>query len=337
MTRIVQRAMIKHADPIVLPRNPRSRDGTGDFRASATEGAMKRLALFVSTVAAAMLALPAFADDGASSILGFRWGKNVFNFEAMPSGPQPLRNLSRLPNGKANNGRLVGDWHNPILTPQAAAVVKAKGELAISGKGFPNAQDQCRAMGPPFALAMGLTYVMLPTAGGDITILYDGNMNSRRVRMNGSHPGKLTPLPTGDSVGRWEGGTLVIDTVGVKTDAYTSVDRFGTPQSDAMHVVERYYLIDGAVAKAQMDKWETAEGTVGGGGRVAGYSPDTSLKGLQLEVTMEDPTVFVMPLTARITYRRVISTWQESVCAENPMEHYPGEWIGLPRAERADF
>jgi hypothetical protein len=298
---------------------------------------MKRQALFFGAVTAMILAFPAFAGDGAAGMLDVRWGKNVFNFEGMPSGPQPLRNLSRLPNGKANNGRLVGDWHNPILTPEAAAIVKAKGELAIAGKGFPNAQDQCRAEGPPFALAMGLTFAMLPTPDGDITILYDGNMNSRRIRMNGTHPAKLAPLPTGDSVGHWDGDTLVIDTVAVKTDAFTSVDRFGTPQSAAMHVIERYYLIDGAQAKAQMDKWETQEGTVGGGGRVAGYTPDTSLKGLQLEVTMEDPKVFVMPLTARITYRRVISRWQESVCAENPTEHYPGEWIGLPRAEHPDF
>lgn len=295
------------------------------------------VALFAITVAATTRAALASADDGASGILTYRWGKNVFNFEPMPSGPQPLRNLSRLPNGKANNGRLVGDWRNPILTPQAAAIVKAKGELAISGKGFPNAQDQCRAMGPPFALAMGLTFAMLPTPGGDITILYDSNMNSRRIRMNASHPAQLKPLPTGDSVGHWDGNSLVIDTVGVKTDDYTSVDRFGTPQTAAMHVIERYFLIDGAQAKAQMDAWETREGTVGGGGRVAGYSPDTSLKGLQLEVTMDDPDVFATPLTARITYRRVISRWEESVCADNPMEHYPGEWIGLPRAEHPDF
>ena len=298
---------------------------------------MKRQALLLSAFTAAILTLPAFADDGASGILGFRWGKNVFNFEGMPSGPQPLRNLSRLPNGKANNGRLVGDYHNPILTPEAAAIVKQKGELAIAGKGFPNAQDQCWLTGPPFALAMQLTFAMLPAAGGNITILYDGNMNVRRIRMNGTHPAKLPPSPTGDSVGHWEGDTLVIDTIGVRTDAFTSVDRFGTPQSEAMHIIERYRLIDGAVAKAQIDKFETTEGTVGGGQRVAGYNPDPSLKGLQLEITMEDPRVFVTPLTARVTYRRVISQWQESVCAENPMEHYPGEWAALPRADRPDF
>jgi hypothetical protein len=64
---------------------------------------MKRHALFFSTFTAVMLALPAFAADGASGLMEVRWGKNAFNFEGMPSGPQPLRNLSRLPNGKANN------------------------------------------------------------------------------------------------------------------------------------------------------------------------------------------------------------------------------------------
>jgi hypothetical protein len=104
-----------------------------------------------------------------------------------------------------------------------------------------------------------------------------------------------------------------------------------------MHVVERYRLIDGALAKAQVEKYETNEGTVGGGNRVAGYNPDTSLKGLQLEVTLEDPKVFTAPLTARVTYRRLISDWQESVCADNPVEHYKDEWIGLPIADQPDF
>jgi hypothetical protein len=298
---------------------------------------MKRQALVFGIFAAAMLALPALAADGASGMMGVRWGKNAFNFEGLPSGPQPLRNLSRRPDGKANAGRLVGDYRNPILTPEAAAVVKQKGELAIAGKGFPNAQDQCRPIAPPFTFAMQLGLAMLPTKDGNITIVYDQNMNLRHIRMNDKHPANLVPSRMGDSVGHWEGDMLVIDTVGVRTDAFTSVDRFGTPQSEAMHVVERYRLIDGATAKAQIDTYETSEGTVGGGGRVAGYNPDTSLKGLQLDVTMEDPKVFTAPLTARVTYRPLISQWQESVCADNPIDHYEGEWIGLPKADHADF
>src|SRR5579871_476266 len=301
---------------------------------------MKRQSLLFSTFTAVMLTLPALAADGVG-MMEVRWGKNAFNFEGMPSGPQPLRNLSRLPNGKANAGRLVGDYRNPILTPEAAAVVKQKGELAIAGKGFPNAQDQCRAIAPPFTFAMQLGFAMLPAANGNITILYDQNMNVRHIRMNGTHPTNLVPSPMGDSVGHWEGDTLVIDTVGIKTDAYSSVDRFGTPQSDQMHVVERYRLVNGEVAKAGTDRFENAEGHVGGGGRGGGrnpeYDPDLSHKGVELDVTMVDPKVFTAPLTARVTYRPVLSQWEEEICADNPVEHYKGEWAGLPTAAHPDF
>jgi len=255
----------------------------------------------------------------------------------MPSGPQPLRNLSRRPNGTANAGQLVGDYRNPILTPEAAAIVKQKGELAIAGKGFANSQDQCRPIAPPFTFAMQLGFEMLPTNDGNISIIYDQNASVRHIRMNAAHPAKLVPSSMGDSVGHWEGDTLVIDTVGVKTDAFTSVDRFGTPQSDAMHVVERYRLVDGLLAKAAQEAYEKREGTVGGGRRVAGYTTDTGPKGLQLEVTMEDPKVFTAPLTALVTYRRVTTEWQEQVCADNPVEHYKDEWLGLPKADHPDF
>src|SRR5260370_3084121 len=152
---------------------------------------MNRQALFCRVVAAGMLAWPALAAEGAAGMMGVRWGKNAFNFEPMPSGPQPLRNLSRRPDGTANAGQLVGDYHNPILTPEAAAVVKQKGELANAGRGFPNAQDQCRPMAPPFTFAMQLGFAMLPTKDGNITIIYDQNANVRHIRMNPPHPATL--------------------------------------------------------------------------------------------------------------------------------------------------
>jgi hypothetical protein len=297
---------------------------------------MKSQALYFSILTAAIMIVPAYAAPG-DGMLGLRWGKNAFNFEGTPTGPQPLRNLSRLPNGKANAGRLYGDYNNPVLTPFAAGVVKQKGELAATGKGFPNSQDQCRPEAPPFGMAMTLNLTMLRTKNGGIAIWSGHHDEVRHIRMNATHPAKLAPTPMGDSVGHWEGETLVIDTVGIEVNPYTSVDRFGTPQSEQMHVIERYRLIDGAVAKAQIDRYEQSEGTVGGGNRIAYYDPDITKKGLELDVTMEDPKVFTQPLTARVTYRRVTSEWSEEVCADNPVDHYKDEWIGLPRAGHPDF
>ena len=298
---------------------------------------MNRSILLLSIVST-VIALPAAADQ-ESGLLNHRFGKNTFNFDHLPSGSRPLINLSRRPDGLANNLQLVGDYHNPILTPFAAGVVKQKGELAIAGQGFPNAQDQCRQPAPPMTLAMKLVFEMLQTKSGDIDILYGEDV--RHIHMNSSHPANLKPTHMGDAVGHWEGDTLVIDTVGIKTDAYSSVDRFGTPQSDQMHVVERYRLVDGRAAKAGTDRFENAEGHVGGGGRGGGrnpeYDPDLSHEGVELDVTMVDPKVFTAPLTARVTYRPVLSQWEEEICADNPVEHYKGEWAGLPTAIHPDF
>jgi hypothetical protein len=295
---------------------------------------MKRQALFFSIVTAAIFSLPAFAaDDG---ITGFQWGRNSKDFDAMPFGPQPPKNLNRHPNGVADDHALVGDFRNPILTPYAAAIVKQKGELAMMG-GFPNSQDQCRAIAPPFTFAIQFDFQMLPKKDGDLTIIYHDNDQARHIRMNGTHPAKVAPSTMGDSVGHWEGDMLVIDTVGVKVDAFTSVDRFGTPQTEAMHIVERYRLIDGAQAKADLAKYENSEGIVGGRPPGGYMNPDTSLKGLRLEVTMEDPKVFTQPLTGVVTYRRLTVGWREDVCADNPVEHYKDEWIGLPTASPPDF
>ena len=64
----------------------------------------------------------------------------------------------------------------------------------------------------------------------------------------------MTPSWQGDSVGHYEGDTLVVDTVGIKTGPFSSVDRYGTPFSEKLHVVERYRLIDGEAAAAAVRK-----------------------------------------------------------------------------------
>src|SRR5689334_17072978 len=182
---------------------------------------MKRQALFFSILTTTMFALPAFAaDDG---ITGIQWGRKTYNFESMPSGPQPIQNLSRRPDGVANSSQLVGDYHNPILTPEAAAALKKRGELALAG-GFPNSEDQCRPIAPPFSSAVQFDFQILRKKNGDLAIIGHQDDQVRHIRMNGTHPAKVVASAMGDSIGRWEGETLVIDTVGVKTDEFIASD-----------------------------------------------------------------------------------------------------------------
>jgi hypothetical protein len=297
---------------------------------------MKRRTVFFGIFATTMLIVPAFATDDSAGITGVRWGRNAFGYEPLPSGPQPVTNLKRRRDGTSDGGQLVGDYNNPILKAAAAATVKQKGELASAGKGFPNVSDQCRAYAPPFTFAMQLSFQMLQMNDGDITIIYNQDDNVRHVRMNATHPSDLLPSPMGDSVGHWEGETLVTDTVGIKTNPFIAADMYGTPQSAAMHVIERYRLMDGALAWAAQDKYLKVQGVVGGG-RAPAADTNAPPKGLQIELTMEDPNVFTAPLSVLVTYRHLLTPWQEQVCAENPVDHYEGEWIGLPRADHPDF
>ncbi len=293
---------------------------------------MKRKTLFLGIFATTILTVPTFAAGDNAGITGVIWGRNTFGYEPLASGPQPVTNLKRRRDGTSDGGQLVGDYNNPNLKPAAGAVVKQKGELASAGKGFPNLSDQCRHYAPPFTFAMQLGFQILQRNDGDITIIYNQDDNVRHIHMNATHPTNLVPSPMGDAVGHWEGETLVIDTVGIKTNAYSAADMYGTPQSAAMHVIERYRLIDGALAKAAQDNYEKVQGVV-----ARRTDPDTRAKGLQLELTMEDPGVFAAPLSVLVTYRTLLLPWQEQICAENPVEHYEGEWIGLPRANDPDF
>jgi hypothetical protein len=74
-------------------------------------------------------------------------------------------------------------------------------------------------------------------------MVYGGNMDVRHVRMNQPH--KDTPVLYGDSIGHYEGDTLVIDTIGIRTDRpYAVIHLFETPYTEALHMVERYRLRD---------------------------------------------------------------------------------------------
>jgi hypothetical protein len=301
------------------------------------------LALAAATPALAQTPPPrtvAPAAQNTAAIPDFSgiWVHPSLGFDNPESGPGPVRNKSRTRSGASNFDQLVGDYSNPILKPHAAEIVKLRGEISLSGKAFPDPDNQCMAQPVPYIFwNFEIQMIQQPDK---VTILYHHDHDYRQIRMNQQHPEKVTPTVHGDSVGWYEGDTLVIDTVGVKVGKYTTLDRLGTPYTEKLHVVERYRLIDYEAAKEAQEKAQKEWA------RVPSYAvdPDYKGKGLQLEFTVEDEGVFTMPWKALITYRRAAHTeWEEFVCAEN-LGHYKGDKQYYsdpdakgPLAEKPDF
>jgi hypothetical protein len=295
-------------------------------------------------------AAAAGGPESAASIPDFSrvWTHPAFPwYEPPASGPGPITNLSRWaqqrPGGTAGSAalppskvgisdydQLVGDYKSPILQPWAAAVVKRYGELSLAGITFPNPSNQCWPFPTPFIFKQS-TMQMIQEQNR-ITVLYSGNNEVRRIRLNDTHPSSLKPSWYGDSVGHYDGDTLVVDTIGVKTDRpYAMIDLFGTPYTDKLHVVERYSLRDydevkDALERNRRENWLFA-GDV--------FSRHHG-KFLQMHLTVEDAGVFTTPWTATLTYVPTDEVG-EGVCAENPHEYYNDKDSDVPKADKPDF
>ena len=110
---------------------------------------------------------------------------------------------------------------------------------------------------------------------------------SRIVHLNRGHSADVEPSWYGESVGHYEGDTLVVDTIGL--NGKTWIDQLGTPHTDRLHVVERYRITEG--------------------GRT-----------LEANFTVEDPGAFNWPWSGVVRYTRAdpsVTKIGEEVCAEN--------------------
>jgi hypothetical protein len=231
-------------------------------------------------------------------------------------------------------GRALGDYTNPILKPEAAEAVRKSGDLQFRGEVTSNLHNTCWPEAPPFVLGTHFAVQILQQRD-EVILLYLIN-TVRHVRLNEPHPENLPASRQGHSIGWYEGDTLVIDTVGIKVTPLSTVDVFGTPHSEALHVKERYRLIDGeAAAEAQQKHGATYVPSFSPYGR-SDVDPDTGKKGLQVEFTVEDEGVFTAPWSGQVTYRRLIGDyWPEAACAENPT--FFGADAAIPTAHTPDF
>jgi len=281
--------------------------------------------LLVSGLTAGSAAAPA-----ASAIPDFSgfWGRNSVDYEPPASGAGPVMNKTRTFYMR------IGDDANPILKPEAAEEVRKAAAISRTGVNFPTPSNQCTPWSPPYAWrALEMQMVQ---QRDEVVIVYVGDQQIRRIRLNQQHPARVTPSWSGDSIGHYEGDTLVIDTIGVKFGRNSMIDNYGTPYSEGLHLVERIRLIDRATAKVAAEKSERDSGRVEVWMGGATVDPDYA-RGLEIRFRVEDPKIFTMPWSGAVTYRRALGEWEERVCADNPHDYNSGTDVPVPRADKPDF
>jgi hypothetical protein len=200
----------------------------------------------------------------------------------------------------------AGDFDNPVLRPWAREVVKRNAEAEMRREHVYTADDSCWPSGVPQAVNL-LDEVQFLQAKDRVVIIYQRDHQVRWVWLNRDHSPNPPPSWYGESVGHYEGDTLVVDTIAQKSHRMSVVDPFGTPHTDKIHVVERYQLFQ-----------------------------DPFGRGLEVTVRVDDPGAFTMPWKGTAEYRenRDVRGLREVVCAENNRSFDQGSTFGTIPQER---
>jgi hypothetical protein len=181
-------------------------------------------------------------DQGTSSPVGAPPAIHTADGQPIPYQPEIAKSLAQQGD---NKGKAIDAQSAPWCVPS----------------GMPTMMD------PPRDLPLQL----LETPR-QVTVVFGDFGTYRIIRLNEKHPPDPDPTYFGNSVGHWEGGTLVVDT----TALLDKTTLFGAPHSEDMHLVERFHRID----------------------------EDT----LEDRISITDPKTYTRPWTWIITLKRVPGT-----------------------------
>ena len=137
----------------------------------------------------------------------------------------------------------VADLTNPNIKPWAKEIMKRENERVLAGGiGF-TPRSSCLPAGAPafmlFPVVEPIFFVQSPKV---VLMIFAGDAQTRHIYLDVPHSAHLQPSWYGESVGHYDGDTLVVDTIGFNDK--TCVDNFRTPHSEKLHVVERWKLAD---------------------------------------------------------------------------------------------
>jgi len=138
----------------------------------------------------------------------------------------------------------VADLSNPILKPWVKEQMKKANDDVLAGKIPFTARERCWPGGVPnidiYERDRPIYFLQTPD---EVLIITEYDQQVRHIHLNVPHSKNPKPSWYGESVGHYENGTLVIDTIGLNDKTF--VDNYRTPHTTALHVVERFTLLDG--------------------------------------------------------------------------------------------
>jgi len=256
-------------------------------------------------------------------------------FIAPPSGPGPVRNDPAHPLINGDDFRATGkqptfpvaDLGNPILQSWAREQLRKHNERILSGMPGFSRSASCWPNGVPGFLLYAVQPVFFIQGPKEVVMIWQTDHQVRRIYLADRHSDVVKPSWYGESVGHYEGDTLVVDTIGI--DERTFVDNFETPHTDKLHVTERLHLIDrGATLEVNLHVEDPGAFTA-------------PWNAIQRYRRWEPPARGKMPLEAR-SVGGTSSTAEpgpliESVCAENNISYFGSDPIPIPRADKPDF
>jgi hypothetical protein len=273
-------------------------------------------------------AAPNFARDA-----NIGWYAYNRQFIAPSSGPGPVQQDPEHPYVSNDEFRVSGkqptdqlaDLNSPILQPWARDIIRKRNELVLAGKAANPPHASCWPVGVPAFLLRPMTepmyFIQTPK---EVVMILSSKQEIRHIYLTEKHSANIKPSWYGESIGHYEGDTLVVDTVGI--DERTWLDGFGTPHSKQLHVVERFRLTDNG-------------------------------NGLEANVHVEDPGAFTMAWNGTQRFRQyeaavrkvganritqlastVEGPLQEMICADNPNAFFPSANARpLPQTVVPDF
>jgi hypothetical protein len=259
---------------------------------------------------------PAYGADESSgpvpkfSGADFGWRAAGADFIAPKSGPGPITDPPGHAHGRNNVPGVqptfrIADLANPILQPWTREALKKTNEAVEYGHGGFTPQVSCIPQGVPAFLLYPAQPVYFIQTPKEVVMVWQPDHQVRHVYLDVAHSRNPKPSWYGESVGHYENGALVVDTIGLSTKTF--VDNFRTPHSDRLHVVERFTI-----------------------------EPDG--KGMDVDVTVDDPVAFTTPWHAEQHYRRVTQgPLIEESCAESTNNFLNYDMDPIPHADRADF